>query len=451
MQQNELAKNSVKIKLLLRWAILPEFENLPTDWSLIPLIAVVKLIAGQSPSSEYYNNKGEGLPFLQGNADFSDRFPSPSIWCSKPSKTCNVGATLISVRAPVGEINRADTNYALGRGIAALEAFGVDPDFLYHGMARWRKPLQRISQGTTFDAVTARHFNKVIVPLPKKHLEQKNIAQILDSVDTVIEHTRTAITRAQQLKSGLTGSLLSCGIDDTGIYRNPSLKTSDFIKTRFGHFPKSWQIQAIREVGDVGSGVTLGKKVDGFATTDLPYLRVANVQDGHLDLKEIKNVRVKAEEVERYLLQPGDVLMTEGGDFDKLGRGTVWEGQISPCLHQNHIFRVRLDQTKVDPFYLSAVIGSEYGKRYFMRIAKRTTNLASINKTQLRAFHFPIPPLTEQKRIVNILGKTDSYICPLNKSLENLEQLKKGLMQDLLTGKVRVRNVESFNPPSSLK
>jgi type I restriction enzyme S subunit len=95
------------------------------------------------------------------------------------------------------------------------------------------------------------------------------------------------------------------------------------------------------EVAEVASGVTLGRDLERFMTVDLPYLRVANVQDGHLDLEEIKWVRVRPTEVERFLLQPGDVLMTEGGDIDKLGRGTVWEGQIKPCLHQNHVFRVR--------------------------------------------------------------------------------------------------------------
>src|SRR5207248_899491 len=139
--------------------------------------------------------------------------------------------------------------------------------------------------------------------------------------------------------------------------------SSDFVETRNGRVPKDWPIQPLGELAEVGSGVTLGRDLDGTATVELPYLRVENVQDGFLDLMEIKKVKVRPDEVNRFLLQPGDVLMTEGGDFDKLGRGCIWPGDISPCLHQNHIFRVRADGASLTPEFLSALIGSEYGRR----------------------------------------------------------------------------------------
>jgi type I restriction enzyme, S subunit len=116
---------------------------------------------------------------------------------------------------------------------------------------------------------------------------------------------------------------------------------------------------------------------------ELPYLRVANVQDGYLDLSEIKSVAVLKSEVDRFSLQTGDMLMTEGGDFDKLGRGTVWRGQISPCLHQNHIFRVRPTRGAILPDFLASVTASSHGKWYFLVSSKQTTNLATINSTQL--------------------------------------------------------------------
>jgi len=115
------------------------------------------------------------------------------------------------------------------------------------------------------------------------------------------------------------------------------------------------------------------------------------VQDGYLNLTEMKTVRVLKDEAHRFLLQPGDVLMTEGGDFDKLGRGTVWTGQISPCLHQNHIFRVRTNSHYLYPEYLALVSRSSYGKHFFLLSSKQSTNLASINSTQLKAFPIPCP------------------------------------------------------------
>lgn len=200
-------------------------------------------------------------------------------------------------------------------------------------------------------------------------------------------------------------------------------------KSSNGKFPASWPICRLDEVARIRSGVTLGRQLSGTGIVELPYLRVANVQDGHLDLSEIKKVEVRRGEIQRYLLQPGDILMTEGGDFDKLGRGTLWTGEISPCLHQNHIFRVRADRTRVVPGFLARVIESETAKRYFLRCAKRTTNLASINKTQLRAFRFPLPPLEEQVAIAQILDAVDNCVDQTHAAIGKADCLRRGIMQ----------------------
>ena len=141
---------------MLRWAYLPECEAPPEGWSVERLTSIAQVIAGQSPPSETYNENGDGLPFLQGNGDFSFKSPVPKLWCSAAVKVARKGETLISVRAPVGEVNRADRDYAIGRGLAAVRADDCDPDFLHHALQRWRWCLQRVAQGTTFDAVTAR-------------------------------------------------------------------------------------------------------------------------------------------------------------------------------------------------------------------------------------------------------------------------------------------------------
>jgi type I restriction enzyme S subunit len=160
-----------------------------------------------------------------------------------------------------------------------------------------------------------------------------------------------------------------------------------------------------------------------------------------LNLSTIKTVRVRVTDVDGYRLLPGDVLMTEGGDLDKLGRGTIWEGQIPDCLHQNHIFRVRANRDELDPVYFSLVVESDIAKRYFNRVAKRTTNLESTNKTQLRAFQFPVPPMPEQGQIANTMKAVKAKLSVLVKKEQALRELKKSLMHDLLTGLVRVNGV----------
>lgn len=205
-----------------------------------------------------------------------------------------------------------------------------------------------------------------------------------------------------------------------------------------GKRPAHWPLKRVDEVAEVGSGVTLGKDVSGFKHVELPYLRVANVQDGHLDLSTIKTVKVRVDDVESVRLLPGDVLMTEGGDLDKLGRGTLWEGQIADCLHQNHIFRIRANAAQLWPRYFSYVVESDIAKRYFNRVAKRTTNLASTNKTQVRAFTFPLPPLDEQKQISAIIKAGKDRIAALEAKVSALRALKKSLLHDLLTGATRL-------------
>jgi type I restriction enzyme, S subunit len=184
--------------------------------------------------------------------------------------------------------------------------------------------------------------------------------------------------------------------------------------------------------------VTLGKNLTGAGTLELPYLRVANVQDGYLDLADVKTVRIFSSDLERFQLKCGDVLMNEGGDYDKLGRGTVWENQIPVCLHQNHVFRVRCRSDVLNCYFLAAVSGSETGKRYFLRSSKQSTNLASINSTQLNAFEVPVPNLTEQVTIIRVLAAQDNQLTVETTGLMKLRALKSALMADLLTGRVRV-------------
>jgi type I restriction enzyme S subunit len=171
-----------------------------------------------------------------------------------------------------------------------------------------------------------------------------------------------------------------------------------------------WPSMFLGEISEIQSGVTLGRNLSGH-TVELPYLRVANVQEGHLDLTTIKTVAVRPEEADKWKLLPGDILLTEGGDWDKLGRGTVWRGEIDGCIHQNHIFRVRVDPTRFVPEFLSCLLGSAYGKRYFQAASKQTTNLASINQRQLKAFVVFQPPLSEQSRIVGVLKRLDSQLA----------------------------------------
>jgi type I restriction enzyme S subunit len=210
-----------------------------------------------------------------------------------------------------------------------------------------------------------------------------------------------------------------------------------------GDIPAHWEVVPLKSVCTIQSGSTLGKSYVGENLVEFPYLRVANVQAGHLDLKIVKMLRLPLQEAKRAMLQKGDVLMTEGGDPDKLGRGCVWNGEISPCLHQNHLFAVRPILEKLRPEFLAMLLGSHYAKLYFMRTAKQTTNLASTNKTTIGQFRILLPDLFEQdailRRIEVELKSVNTATIHTEREIELLREYRTRLTADVVTGKLDIR------------
>lgn len=196
-----------------------------------------------------------------------------------------------------------------------------------------------------------------------------------------------------------------------------------------------WNVFPLGTVADIQTGLALGKKSNNEMVR-LPYLRVANVQDGYLDLSEIKEVEIERSLVDRYSLRCGDVLLTEGGDFDKLGRGYIWNNEVPNCLHQNHVFVVRPHPNLLS-YFLFALTSSDYGRRYFQSCSKQSTNLASINSSQLKAFPVPLPIIEEQEALVRLLSTWDRGIRQLTDLISVKLRFKQGLMQQLLTGGLR--------------
>jgi type I restriction enzyme, S subunit len=257
--------------------------------------------------------------------------------------------------------------------------------------------------------------------------EQREIAAILSSVDEAIEATQAVIDQLQVVKRAMIAGLLTCGLPG----KHTSLRVTDF-----GDVPSAWSVLPLSEVAEVQTGIAKGKLIE--RGVEVPYLRVADVQDGYLDLRGVKSITVDARMLDRYRLRPGDVLFTEGGDADKLGRGCVWSGQIETCLHQNHVFAVRTDPRRLLPPFLALAAASPKGKAYFLDCAKQTTNLASINSTQLKQFPVPLPPSEEQEAIVNAVAAVENRLFIEADTLVAMSKLKMCLSAALLTGEIRV-------------
>jgi type I restriction enzyme, S subunit len=261
--------------------------------------------------------------------------------------------------------------------------------------------------------------------------EQRRLVAILSNLRRAVE-TESAICQGfAALKSGLLAKLFGEGL------RGETLK-----EVEFGESPESWKVTPLSEVAEVQTGVAKGRRFDNSDVVEVPYLRVANVQDGHLDLSEMKTLQIRRAELERYTLRDGDVVLTEGGDFDKLGRGFIWRSELPLCIHQNHVFAVRTNRTVLKPEFFAYLAQSPYGKAYFLKVAHKTTNLACINSHKLKAFPVVIPSLEEQEQVVSILDAIDQKLTVHKRKHVVLDSLFKSLLQQLMTGAIRVKDLD---------
>jgi type I restriction enzyme S subunit len=278
-------------------------------------------------------------------------------------------------------------------------------------------------------SIIGERLREILLPMPPPH-EQTGIAALLHSVQRAALVQAQILSRAATLKSRLMGQLFTRGL------RGEAQK-----ETPHGLVPDHWAIRLLEHCAAVQTGVTKGRKLDGGDLIDVPYLRVANVQSGFLDLSEIKHIKIRREELARYRLQADDIVLTEGGDLDKLGRGFIWRGEIEDCVHQNHIFAVRVDRTLLDPEYFAYLVQSAYGRSYFLMVGHKTTNLASINSTKLKAFPVLIPPLEEQREIAHILDAIDRKIDLHRRKRDVLDELFRSLLHKLMRGEIRVNDL----------
>lgn len=274
-----------------------------------------------------------------------------------------------------------------------------------------------VKKGATVHSIKSDFIESLKIPLPPLP-EQQRIAARLREQMQVVDEARQAAEAQLKAAEQLQGAYLQEAFDEEKI--------------------ELWPVIKLGDIGEIVSGITLGSKIKKEKTHRVPYLRVANVKDGYLDLSDVKEIETTDVEIEKLRLQKGDLLLTEGGDPDKLGRGTFWDNQINLCLHQNHIFRVRLLGNQFLPSFVSLQIGSYYGKSYFLKHAKQTTGIATINQKVLRAFPLLTPSLFEQQSIVDQFSELAATIAQTQEHLIHqltaINQLPATLLRQAFSG-----------------
>jgi len=312
-------------------------------------------------------------------------------------------------RVSVAEFDAIASAHSL---VLRAKSESVLPEFLPFFMlsdAFWERAIA-ISVGSLSPTINWKALAKQEFLLPPKD-QQAKLAELLWAGDSAKECLRKGIEHAEVI-------------------------IATKLKTLFGKSKsnrnQSFDLKKLSECVHLQAGVAKGKKPkNGEKFVSMPYLRVANVQDGHLNLEEIKEISLPEKDVPKYLLQDEDIVICEGGDFDKVGRGAIWRDSVSPCLHQNHVFSLRCDRNQVLPEFLELQLQSNYGKGYFLGCAKKTSNLASINSTQVKEFPLQVARLPEQKAIIAEFRIHRNATAALNSQWKASNNLLKSLINQI--------------------
>lgn len=278
------------------------------------------------------------------------------------------------------------------------------PKYLYYFCEIY--DFEKLNTTVTIPSLTKANLLNVEMNLPSL-AEQENIVTLLDKTSSLIS------LRKQQLA-----------------------KLDKLVKARFVEMfgdmllnPLEWPETQLERMADIVSGITKGRKTQNAELIEVPYMAVSNVKDGYIDWTTVKTIMATQSEIDQYRILSNDVLMTEGGDPDKLGRGAIIQEPLKNCIHQNHIFRVRLDRSIVLPEFFAEYLQHQKAKRYFLGCAKQTTGIASINMKQLRALPVLLPPIGSQEIFADFIGQAGQKKLTIQQSLDKLEVLKKALMQ----------------------
>ena len=405
-----------------------EVGVIPEDWEVKKLEEIATIIMGQSPSSDSYNESRDGLPFFQGNSEFGRMFPTVKKWCNEPLKIAKPLDILISVRAPVGAVNINIEESCIGRGLGAVRSHqNIDYRYLYYTLIESEKVLNSSAQGSTFTAINSGDLKNLKIKVPKLK-EQEKIAEILSTVDSQIDNTENLIEKSKELKKGLMQKLLTKGIGH-----------SEFKKTAVGDIPVDWQIEKIANVTNlIKSG--LSRKLSD-ENIGIPCLRSNNIKESKLTLVDLKYwylIDNKGANLNDYILDSGDIIMNFINSPSQIGKGCIFNKENLDCIYSTNLLRIKLDEEKMLTKFFYYYTQTERYKKEIMLITKPAVNQASFTTTEFKEIKFPVPTIKEQNRIVDILSSVDKKIDEYENKKQKLEDVKKGLMQQLLTGKIRI-------------
>ena len=448
------------------------------EWTVTTLSDLGRLHCGQSPPSEQVNFEGEGVPYISGPEQWDGAQLHLNKWTTAACRIAPEDSTFITVKgAGVGTLFPG-TAGAIGRDIYAFEpSKQMNPRFVFRVLEYSIESVIARAHGD-IPGLTKNDILDHQILIPGRKTQQAVVSKIdelfsrIDEGERALERVRKLVERYRQsvLKAAVTGELTRewreqhAGELESGEAlltrileaRRQAWEQSELAKMKakgqdpinnawkkkykepvtpnvsdLSELPTDWDWASLDALGDIVGGITVDQKRDTNGCEAVPYLRVANVQRGYLDLSHLKMIFASTSEIRQLTLEMGDILFNEGGDLDKLGRGWIWERQYPNCIHQNHVFRARLfvpgHWNRIISWYCNIL-----GRKIFTELGKQTTNLASLSLSKLKQVAIPLMSAAEAEHIVNQVEALESGLGIEFQELSLTTALASGLRQSVL-------------------
>ena len=371
----------------------------------VKLEEVCHINMGQSPSSSTYNEKGMGLPFFQGNADFGELHPSVRVWCSSPTKTANVGDILISVRAPIGAMNIADCSCCIGRGLAALtvDYKKIETKYLWYYLNYNIEELKAKGTGSTFKAINRKALEETEIPLPPLP-EQRRIAAVLDKVSKLIALRKMQLDLLDEMVKARFVEMFG-----------------DLIVNNL-----NWSQVQLSNVATTRLGKMLDAKKQTGKNT-YPYLANFNVQWFQFKLDNLNQMDFDESDQIEFALEYGDLLVCEGGE---VGRCAVWKNQVNNCFFQKALHRIRCDKSIIIPDYLAWWFKVHADYNSFDDVVGSKATIPHLTGIKLKQLMIEVPPIELQSQFADFVQQVEKSKAAVQQGLDRLNLLKSALMQE---------------------
>lgn len=416
-------------------------RQLPADWDHQEITQLGAVVGGGTPSREVPSFWRGPIPWVtpgevSGEASKllhdTQEHISPSGLAGSGANLLPAGSLLVTTRATLGARVINAVPMATNQGFKSIVfKKPEEASYYYHLFEKVKPELVRRASGTTFLEISGAEFGSIQLPSPSPE-EKLKIAQLLDTLDTAIHQTEAIVEKLKQVKQGLLHDLLTRGIDANGDLRPARTEAPELYQSSpMGWIPKAWSLESV----GLEFEIQLGKMLDAEKNLGVykPYIGNKAVQWGGIDMGAAQFVKMTRSDLVRFRLAKGDLLVCEGGE---VGRAAIWDEPIDECYYQKALHRLR-PLRGYSPHLMLAFL-RYWTSRDMLADYVSQTSIAHLTQEKFASVPLPVPERDEQLAIATRLMAQGAKAKFEDQKLSKMREMKSGLMDDLLTGRVRV-------------